>query len=151
MLRKRASAKIKLQAEAETKPNVGLAVKYPAEKKAGKGDRKRLEKGETSSAEVSDELSEDFTPEDDLMDGESSNQVESKAKYQIQFGSLPEKVDCQMVEKKSVDTRVKVEAVCQRLSRPLLHEGPERSSHYYVSHDERGDREQRSNGGSPGL
>lgn len=76
--------------------------------------------------------------EEDLKDGESSNQVESKdscSKYQIQFGSLPDLVDCQMVEKKSVDTRVKVEAVCQRLSRPLLHEGPERSSHYYVSHD----------------
>lgn len=35
MLRKRASAK----------PNLRLAVKYPAENKAGKGDHKRLEKG----------------------------------------------------------------------------------------------------------
>ncbi|PKI35032.1 hypothetical protein CRG98_044584 [Punica granatum] len=52
MLRKRASAKKKLQAEAERKANVGLAVKYTAENKAGKGDHKRLEKEETSSAEL---------------------------------------------------------------------------------------------------
>lgn len=38
--------------------------------------------------------------EEDLKVGESSNQAvtkESDSKYQIQFGSLPEKVDCRVV------------------------------------------------------
>lgn len=56
MLRKKASVKRKIQTEAEKEQNVGLMVKYPAEGKAGK-DHKKLEKGQTSSTEFSDELS----------------------------------------------------------------------------------------------
>ena len=47
---------LKIQTEAEKKQNVGLIVKYPAEGKAGK-DHKKLEKGQASSTEFSDELS----------------------------------------------------------------------------------------------
>ncbi len=47
---------LKIQTEAEKKQNVGLMVKYPAEGKAVK-DHKKLEKGQTSSTEFSDELS----------------------------------------------------------------------------------------------
>ena len=56
MLRKKASVKRKIQTEAEKEQNVGLMVKYPAESKAGK-DHKKLEKGQTSATELSDELS----------------------------------------------------------------------------------------------
>jgi hypothetical protein len=55
MLRKKVM-ELKIQTEAEKKQNVGLMVKYPAEGKAGK-DHKKLEKGQTSSTEFSDELS----------------------------------------------------------------------------------------------
>lgn len=37
------------------------------------------------------------------------------------------------IEEESADTEVRVEAVCQRLSRPLLLEGPESGSKYFFS------------------
>ena len=46
---------LKIQTEAEKKQNVGLMVKYPTEGKAGK-DHMKLEKGQASSTEFSDEL-----------------------------------------------------------------------------------------------
>lgn len=51
LLRKKASVKSEFQLEVESKPEIGLTVRYPAEGQAGKRDRKKLEKGQTSSAE----------------------------------------------------------------------------------------------------
>lgn len=54
-----------------------------------------------------------------------------KAKWREDWGDSKGKI-----EEESADTEVRVEAVCQRLSRPLLLEGPESASKYFVSHEE---------------
>lgn len=81
----------RLQAEFESKPDVGLTKTNPAGVKAGRKDHKRLEKEETSTAEVSEKLSEDLPPQGYLMEEDSkreepSVQTEEKecgSKYQI--------------------------------------------------------------------